>query len=209
MFLKACVEERLVLYDRAADRTAKLIAHQVILHAPSIGEPVLRSQRLNAVVLEQRTVPLVCTALKHSVSHKSTDLAVLGAKVVSDDAILFNRVRRNRGIRSAAAAGPAADGNAALPLLVVIDAVHHVVAAAGTDAVDCRAAERTTSLLLGNRASDQIDEVVRVPCLNRHVLPHAPINQLREGGTFRFDDLRGSFHRYLLGRRTNFDLHVT
>src|SRR5882762_7584067 len=136
MFLEARVKERLVLYDRATERPAELVADQVVLHTANVGKPILRGQCLNAVVLEQRTVPLVGAALQHCVGHKPAHLAIFGTEIVSDHSILFDRIGRDRGVRTALAAGRATDGNATLPLLVVVNTFDHVVAATGPDTID-------------------------------------------------------------------------
>src|SRR6185369_16845636 len=161
MFLYRDKEERLVLNDRAADRTTKLVADQVIANRFAVGssggscirEPVIRSQSLNAVVFEQRTVPLVGSALQHGVSDEPASLAELGAEAVSDHAIFFNCFRSDGSIGTTLTASRPANRNSALALLVVVNAFHEEVASAGTRSVDGRAAECSASLLLRHCAS--------------------------------------------------------
>ncbi len=99
VFLKTRVKKCLVFHDRTADRTAELIAYQVVLQLfaitvnASIGKPVFRGQSLNPVVLEQRTMPFIGPALEHGVGDEPANFAILGAEVVSNDAILFDRIR--------------------------------------------------------------------------------------------------------------------
>ena len=127
---------------------------------------------------------------------------------MSDDAILFDRVRGNRSVGAALAAGRSADRNATLSLLIVIDAFHHEVATTGADTVYRRAAECPARLLLGNGAGDYIDEVVRVACFKRHVFPNPSIDQCRKRGIFRLHKLLTRFHRYLLAPCADFKFQI-
>ena len=47
------VEERLPFYNRATDRSAELVPNQGILVSEVVGEPIVGSKRLNAVVLKE------------------------------------------------------------------------------------------------------------------------------------------------------------
>src|SRR5208337_944875 len=119
------VKECLVLYDRTAGRKAELVTHQVVLIPVKIGEPVLGSQRLNAVVLKQRTMPLVGPALQNGVGNEASALAVFRGETVGDDAVLLNRIRRDAGVCAALViVGDLA--TASLALLIVIGALDQV-----------------------------------------------------------------------------------
>src|SRR5271154_2107081 len=122
-------------------------------------------------------MPLIGAAFEHRVRHKAANLAILCAKVMCDDAIFLNCFRRNRGVGSALTARRAAKRDAALALFVVIGAFHHVVTATGSNAIDRGAAARAAGLHLWDRSSYEIDEVIGIPRLERHIFPNAPVNQ--------------------------------
>ena len=102
----------------------------------------------------------------------------------------------------------AAERNAALALLVVVNAFHHVVAGSGAGTVDRRAAEGASCDLLGHRAGDEVDEVVRVAGFKRHLFPHAAIHQLRHRRIFGLNQLLAGFDGDLLSGGTQLELHV-
>src|SRR5438105_15291411 len=95
-------------------------------------------------------MPLVGATLEDGIGHEPAGFAVFGTEVVSDDAIFLNGVGGNRSIGSALAALRAAQGDAALALFVVIDALDQVIAGAGTGALHGRSTEGATSDRLGN-----------------------------------------------------------
>src|SRR5208282_76379 len=131
------VEERLIFDDGAANRAAKLVADEVILRAVVIREPAIGRQRLNAVVLKERTVPLIGPALEHRVSHETAGLAVFRRWRARDHAVLFDSVGRDAGVGSS---GPVKSAAAAETLVVVAETFHHEVAAAAARTIDGRPA---------------------------------------------------------------------
>src|ERR1700674_5040058 len=129
-------------------------------------------------------MPFVGAALQHGVGNETAGLAIFGVEVMGNHAVFLDRVRRNRSVRSTLAAGRSADRHSTLALLIVIDAFHHEVPATGSSSIYSRSAERPVDLLW-HSSRHQVDEVIRVASLERHLLPNPPIDQLRDCRLFR------------------------
>ncbi len=208
MRLRSQIEERLVFDDRTTNRTTKLVPDQVILHSRVTGKPIICCELLNTVVLEKRAVPLVGTAFQHSIGHEPTRFSILRVEIMSYYAIFLNGIRRNRGVCPALTALRSAQRSTTLPLLIVVDAFHHEIAGTSTRSIHGCTAERKTGQLFRHGTRNQIDEIVRVARFERHVFPDAAIDQLRQRRILSLDKLLAGFHRYLLGRRSYFELYV-
>src|SRR5580692_8015964 len=171
------IEERSVLDNWAADRPTKLVADQVIFLVGKIGEPAVRRQSLNAVVFEERTVPLVGAALKYRIGHEAAGLAVLCRGRAVDHAVFLNRVGRDRGIGSA---DSVQTSGATQTLIVVAETFYHEVAGAAAGAVDGGTAVSSKHCFCCRLcARHQTEELVLAARFERHVRPDLSINGLR------------------------------
>ena len=86
---------------------------------------------------------------------------------MSDDAILLDGIRRDRGVGSALTASGAAQRNPALSLFIVVDTFHHEVAGSGTGAIHGSATESAAGHLFRHRTGDEVDEVIGVARFQR------------------------------------------
>src|SRR5438067_1039948 len=125
MQFASSVEESLVLYDGATEGATELVADQVVAdhRGGIVGEPILGSVGLCAVILESRSVPLISSALQHSVGHEAARLAVLRRKIIGDHTVFLDGIGGDGGICSARAL----QGDAPLPLFIVIGAFDQIV----------------------------------------------------------------------------------
>ena len=154
-------------------------------------ELVFCCERLNAVVLKQRTVPSVGAALQHGVSGKTACAAILGRRNMRDDAVFLDGVGRDRCNCTAAAVHT----SAALALVVVVHALHEEVASTGAGAVHGCAAARAA---IRRCAGGQGHEGVLGALFQRRGLPHRGVDQLGDRRRFRL-------HLLHVGRGRDFD----
>src|SRR6476659_9978879 len=127
MQLTGTVPERLVLNDRSAERSAELIANQSVLVTREVGEPVVRSECLNTVVFEGRSMPLVGAALKDCICDKTAALAVFGRVAVGNNTIFLNGLGRDAS-RSAALVIGRNLTTASLALFIVVGTFDQIAA---------------------------------------------------------------------------------
>ena len=166
--------KRLILHDGTAQRAAELVANQVIDEARPVGEEVLSSEVLDAVVLKCGTMPAVSPAPQHSVSNESATFAILRRVCVGNDPVFLNGVRGDAG-RGAAFVVRRNLAPPRLALFVIVGAFHQVAACPAARAVHFGAAVSAASVLW-NCACHQFNERVLITHLQWHLLPNAAIN---------------------------------
>src|SRR5438270_469205 len=153
-------------------------------------------------------MPLVGATLEDGIGHEPAGFAVFGTEVVSDDAIFLNGVGGNRSIGSALAALRAAQGDAALALFVVIDALDQVIAGSRTRTIHGRTTEGATGDLLGDRAGYQVNKIVRIASFKRHLLPNPTIDELGDRSVGGLNQLSASLNFHCFGCCAELQLQV-
>src|SRR5215472_2226234 len=129
-------------------------------------------------------MPVVGSPLQHRIGDKPAGLPIFGREVVLDHAVFLNGVRRYGSIRAAGGGTGIRRVGSAQSLIVVVKALDQVVAGAAARSVDCSSPVGTAVHGKGDVAlhgtGQQVDEVVLIARLERHLLPHATVDQVRD-----------------------------
>src|SRR5579883_2104855 len=117
-------------------------------------------------------MPDIRSALEHGICSKTASAPIFGGIIMCQNTVFLNGIRRDSGCRAARAY----QSNAAPPLLIVVDAFHHIVAGARARTIYGCAAR---GAVVRGCAGDEINKCVLAAGFQWRALPYLGIHQLR------------------------------